>query len=87
MLLRSALSCDPEDRCAEVVQQAAGVGLMYLCTQAGELTAAELSMYCNLMLNKHNVEMIQFLTAGMWLLLKTPGNRLVNKIGSLLDGI
>ena len=55
--------------------QAAAIGAMFLCTMAGSVDAAELSMYSALLMDSSNSEMIEFLMAGMWILLRC-GSRL-----------
>lgn len=50
--------------------QAAAIGAMFLCTMAGAVDAAELSMYSALLMDSSNSEMIEFLMAGMWILLR-----------------
>jgi hypothetical protein len=48
---------------------------MYLSTMAGGVDAAELAMYAALLMDSNNSEMIEFLMAGMWILLRNPENR------------
>ena len=55
--------------------QGAAIGLMYLSTMAGALPASELAMYSALLMDSDNSEMIEFLMAGMWILLRNPENR------------
>lgn len=57
--------------------QAAAIGVMYLSTMAGALDPAELAMYAALLMDSDNSEMIEFLMAGMWILLRNPDNRKV----------
>jgi hypothetical protein len=45
--------------------------------QAGAVDAAELAMYAALMTNNTNMSMVEYLMAGMWILLKHPDNRKV----------
>lgn len=76
-LLRAALSSVMEPECYQIIQQAAAIGAMYLSTMAGAVDAAELSMYAALLTDSDNSEMIEFLMAGMWILLRNPENRKV----------
>ena len=46
---------------------------MFLTTMAGPIDAAELSMYSVLLMDSTNSEMIEFLMAGMWILLRCKG--------------
>lgn len=57
--------------------QAAAIGVMYLSTMAGAVDPAELAMYAALLMDSDNSEMIEFLMAGMWILLRNPDNRCV----------
>ena len=57
--------------------QAAAIGVMYLSTMAGALEASELAMYSALLMDSDNSEMIEFLMAGMWILLRSAENRKV----------
>eukprot|EP00983_Pelagomonas_calceolata_P113248 1159965-Pelagomonas_calceolata.AAC.5 len=57
--------------------QAAAIGIMYLSTMAGALEPSELAMYSALLMDSDNSEMIEFLMAGMWILLRSPENRRV----------
>lgn len=50
---------------------------MYLSTMAGAVDPAELAMYAALLMDSDNSEMIEFLMAGMWILLRNPDNRRV----------
>lgn len=50
---------------------------MYLSTMAGALKPTELAMYSAVLLDSDNSEMIEFLMAGMWILLRNPENRRV----------
>jgi hypothetical protein len=59
--------------------QAAAIGVMYLSTMAGALDPAELAMYAALLMDSDNSEMIEFLMAGMWILLRNPDNRKVGR--------
>eukprot|EP00198_Chlamydomonas_reinhardtii_P003541 XP_001692877.1 flagellar associated protein [Chlamydomonas reinhardtii] len=76
-LLRAALSSVLESDCDRIIQQAAAIGLMYLSTMAGAVDAAELAMYAALLTDSDNSEMIEFLMAGMWILLRDGNNRKV----------
>ena len=55
--------------------QAASIGAMFLTTMAGPIDAAELSMYSALLMDSSNGEMVEFLMAGMWIMLRNPENR------------
>ncbi len=44
-------------------------------SKAGAVGAAELAMYAALMTSNTNVAMVEYLMAGMWVLLKHPSNR------------
>lgn len=57
--------------------QAAAIGLMYLSTMAGAVDSGELAMYAALLTDSDNSEMIEFLMAGMWILLRNGSNRKV----------
>lgn len=74
-LLRAALTSVMDPDCDMIVQQAAAIGVMYLSTMAGEVDASELAMYAALLMDSDNSEMIEFLMAGMWILLRNPANR------------
>ncbi len=50
---------------------------MYLSTMAGAVQPAELTMYAALLTDSANSEMIEFLMAGMWILLRNADNRKV----------
>ncbi len=50
---------------------------MYLSTMAGGVGGSELTMYATLLMESGNSEMIEFLMAGMWILLRNPDNRRV----------
>mmetsp|Transcript_26929 Transcript_26929/g.69418 ORF Transcript_26929/g.69418 Transcript_26929/m.69418 type:complete len:871 (-) Transcript_26929:1245-3857(-) len=76
-LLRAALTSVMDEECDMVVQQAAAIGIMYLSTMAGALEPSELAMYSALLMDSDNSEMIEFLMAGMWILLRSPENRRV----------
>ncbi|GIL66635.1 hypothetical protein Vafri_20126 [Volvox africanus] len=76
-LLRAALSSVMESECDRIIQQAAAIGLMYLSTMAGAVDSAELAMYAALLTDSDNSEMIEFLMAGMWILLRNGNNRKV----------
>lgn len=47
------------------------------CFQAGAVDPAELAMYAALMTSNSNIQMVEYLMAGMWILLKHPSNRQV----------
>lgn len=51
--------------------------LVSMHCQAGAVDPAELAMYAALMTSNTNVEMVEYLMAGMWILLKHPDNRRV----------
>lgn len=76
-LLRAALKSVDDEECDMIVQQASAIGLMFLASVAGTIAAAELSMYAALLMDSGNSEMIEFLMAGMWILLRNPDNRKV----------
>ncbi|KXZ56071.1 hypothetical protein GPECTOR_2g953 [Gonium pectorale] len=76
-LLRAALSSVLDSECDRIIQQAAALGLMYLSTMAGAVDSAELAMYAALLTDSDNSEMIEFLMAGMWILLRNGNNRKV----------
>lgn len=61
--------------------QAAAIGLMYLSTMAGAVDGAALAMYAALLTDSDNSEMIEFLMAGMWILLRNGDNRKVRRRG------
>jgi hypothetical protein len=65
--------------------QAAAIGVMYLSTMAGALDPAELAMYAALLMDSDNSEMIEFLMAGMWILLRNPDNRKVGVMWSFVS--
>ena len=67
----------PAAASASCCTQAAAIGLMYLSTMAGAVDAAELAMYAALLTDSDNSEMIEFLMAGMWILLRDGNNRKV----------
>jgi hypothetical protein len=48
-----------------------------LPAQAGAVDPAELAMYAALMTSNTNIQMVEYLMAGMWILLKNPSNRQV----------
>jgi hypothetical protein len=50
--------------------QAAAIGAMFLTTMAGPVEATELALYSALLMDSSNSEMIEFLMAGMWILLR-----------------
>ncbi len=50
---------------------------MYLSTMAGAVEPTELTMYAALLMDSSNSEMIEFLMAGMWILLRNGENRKV----------
>ena len=50
--------------------QAAAVGLMFLCTMAGDVAAADLSMFSELILGGTSSQMVEYLMAGFWILLR-----------------
>ena len=50
--------------------QAAAVGLMFLCTMAGDMAAADLSMFSELILGGTSSQMVEYLMAGFWILLR-----------------
>ncbi len=50
---------------------------MYLSTMAGAVDGAALAMYAALLTDSDNSEMIEFLMAGMWILLRNGDNRKV----------
>ena len=45
--------------------------------QAGAVEPAELAMFAALLTSNSNVAMVEYLMAGMWILLKQPENRKV----------
>lgn len=49
--------------------------------QAGAVDSAELAMYAALLMDSNNSEMIEFLMAGMWILLRNGDNRKVGDLG------
>ncbi|KAF8071180.1 hypothetical protein HT031_001262 [Scenedesmus sp. PABB004] len=65
-LLRAALASSADDHCDAIIQQTAA---------AGAVGAPELAMYAALMTSNSNVQMVEYLMAGMWILLKHPSNR------------
>ncbi|KAG1678758.1 hypothetical protein FOA52_012798 [Chlamydomonas sp. UWO 241] len=75
VLLRAALTSVGDDECDMIVQQACSIGLMYMSTMADAVEAAELAMYAALLMDSSSSEMIEFLMAGMWILLRNPANR------------
>lgn len=76
-LLKAALSSPAGSRGDDIIQQAAAVGIMYLSTAAGAVEPAELAMYAALLTSNSNIEMVEYLMAGMWILMKHPDNRRV----------
>ncbi|GAX81636.1 hypothetical protein CEUSTIGMA_g9064.t1 [Chlamydomonas eustigma] len=74
-LLRAALAGVIDETCNLVVQQAAAVGLMYLCTMAGDVAAADLSMYSTILMGGNSSQIVEYLMAGFWILLRNPSNR------------
>jgi hypothetical protein len=74
-LLRAALTTVGDEECDMIVEQAAAIGIMYLSTMAGAVPGEELSMYATLLMANGNSEMVEFLMAGMWILLRSPENR------------
>ncbi len=57
--------------------QAAAIAVLYLSTMAGGVGGSELTMYATLLMESGHSEMIEFLMAGMWILLRNPDNRRV----------
>ncbi|MEW5306191.1 MAG: hypothetical protein WDW36_008675 [Sanguina aurantia] len=76
-LLRAALTSVLDPECDVIIQQAAAIGVMYMSSMAGAVDPGELAMYSALLMNNDNSEMIEFLMAGMWILLRNPENRKV----------
>ncbi|WIA12059.1 hypothetical protein OEZ85_012136 [Tetradesmus obliquus] len=76
-LLKAALASSADDPCDAIIQQTAAVGIMYMSTMAGAVDPAELAMYAALMTSNTNITMVEYLMAGMWILLKNPSNRQV----------
>eukprot|EP00803_Ostreobium_quekettii_P006067 evm.model.scf_440.6 EVM.evm.TU.scf_440.6 scf_440:39552-53991(-) len=74
-LLLSALEPPPEDDCRQIIQQSSAVGVMYLSTVAGDVEPAALAGLAALLNNSDNVEMVEYLMAAMWILLRNPWNR------------
>ena len=58
---------------------------MYLSTMAGALEPSELAMYSALLVDSDNSEMIEFLMAGMWILLRSSENRKVCELCTSLS--
>eukprot|EP00879_Flechtneria_rotunda_P023560 GHRR01024925.1.p1 GENE.GHRR01024925.1~~GHRR01024925.1.p1 ORF type:complete len:713 (+),score=291.71 GHRR01024925.1:1579-3717(+) len=76
-LLKAALASSADEKYDAIIQQTAAVGIMYLSTMAGAVEPAELAMYAALITSNSNVQMVEYLMAGMWVLLKNPTNRRV----------
>ena len=50
---------------------------MFLCTMAGAVEAADLSIFATILMNGTNSQMVEYLMAGFWILLRNPANRKV----------
>jgi hypothetical protein len=61
------------------------VTVLWCSLQAGEVEALELAMYSTMMVASTNVQMVEYLMAGMWILLRQPSNRKV--LGQALSGM
>eukprot|EP00798_Chlamydomonas_sp_ICE-L_P023775 gene23775-9334_t len=87
-LLRAALTSVDNEECDMIVQQVQYSGAFLSCSRrqpcpyvpvqnGGSHRAGELAMYSALLMDSDNSEMIEFLMAGMWILLRNPDNRRV----------
>eukprot|EP00891_Asterochloris_glomerata_P005689 jgi/Astpho2/5689/fgenesh1_pg.00079_%23_100_t len=76
-LLRAALDRTEEASCRRSIERAAAVGVMYLCTLAEAVNPQSLGMLAQLMHQTEQAETMEYLMAGMWILLRNPGNRTV----------
>ncbi|GMH33927.1 hypothetical protein BSKO_01761 [Bryopsis sp. KO-2023] len=74
-LLLAALEPPEEEQFKTIIEQSAAVGVMYLSTMAGDVDAGSLSALTSLLNNTQNVEMVEYLMAAMWILLRNPNNR------------
>eukprot|EP00873_Tetraselmis_striata_P034657 jgi/Tetstr1/454921/TSEL_041784.t1 len=74
-LLEAALTKDADPELFSVIQHSAAVGVMYLSTMAGTVSAKALAMLAALMQNSVNIEMVEYLMAAFWILLRNGGNR------------
>eukprot|EP00191_Tetraselmis_sp_GSL018_P024515 CAMPEP_0177627972 /NCGR_PEP_ID=MMETSP0419_2-20121207/31498_1 /TAXON_ID=582737 /ORGANISM="Tetraselmis sp., Strain GSL018" /LENGTH=1910 /DNA_ID=CAMNT_0019129181 /DNA_START=17 /DNA_END=5750 /DNA_ORIENTATION=+ len=74
-LLEAALTQDLDPALFKIIQHSAAVGVMYLSTMAGTVSPKALAMLAALMQNSSNVEMVEYLMAAFWILLRDSGNR------------
>ncbi|KAL0031473.1 hypothetical protein WJX77_002181 [Trebouxia sp. C0004] len=75
VLLEAALAPTEDDNCRKVIEKAAAVGVMYLCTVAAALDSNCLAMLAEVMGRTSQLDTTEYLMAGMWILLRTPANR------------
>ncbi|DBA90981.1 TPA: hypothetical protein ACH3X2_004190 [Trebouxia sp. C0005] len=75
VLLEAALAPTADDNCRRVLEKAAAVGVMYLCTVAAALDSNCLAMLAEVMGRTSQLDTMEYLMAGMWILLRTPANR------------
>ncbi|GAX83592.1 hypothetical protein CEUSTIGMA_g11017.t1 [Chlamydomonas eustigma] len=76
-LLRADLVSLRNPPCDAMVHEACAVGLMYLCTEAGDMAPAELSMFATLMAEEESSSATAYIVAGFWILLRSEYNRKV----------
>ncbi|KAK9861581.1 hypothetical protein WJX84_001329 [Apatococcus fuscideae] len=74
-LLQAALDPVGDEESCQVVERAVSVGVMYLCTVATDLDGITLSRLVRLMGKTIKAETMEFLMAGMWILLRHPNHR------------
>ncbi|KAL3152291.1 hypothetical protein ABBQ32_001362 [Trebouxia sp. C0010 RCD-2024] len=75
VLLEAALAPTQDETCRKVIEKAVAVGVMYLCTVAQALDSACLAMLAEVMGRTGQLDTMEYLMAGMWILLRTPANR------------
>eukprot|EP00210_Caulerpa_lentillifera_P000601 g582.t1 len=75
-ILLNALIHPPENKdCRAIVEESAAIAVMYLSTMAGKLEESSLESLSILLKRSQNVEMLEYLMTGMWILLRNPENR------------
>ncbi|KAK9816567.1 hypothetical protein WJX72_002063 [[Myrmecia] bisecta] len=75
VLLEAALLPVEDPMCSRVIEKATSVGVMYLCTVAGAVAPSVLAMLAAFMSRVQEPETIEYLMAGLWILLRNPDNQ------------